>query len=192
MSIINIIFNTRSDDPAKIGSIEMDVTIEEQHERSAFITENSIEDGSTIGDHIILDPERVTIDGFITSAPVSFFGPRLGLGFGRVISGYKQLDELWKKKEPFTLVTGYGSYKNMVIERLSMPRTKEVGLMFRAEMKKITIIKTGLGAIGSSAPGVADRAAGLTDGGRQVPREASPATAARGSLLSDILGFLGI
>lgn len=199
MSLVSMIFGSRSDTSARIGTFEMDVTIEEQHERSAFIAESPVEDGSAIADHIILDPERITIEGIVSAAPVNLievaqaFGSPSSAGFARVITAFDALDKLWRAKEPVTVITGYRTYTNMVIERLSLPRNRELSLRFRADLKKIEIVKaqvlTGvqaLNSLGTPAGSVADQAAPTTDVGRQTPKPLSEAGQSQTSFIHGV------
>lgn len=78
MSLLSIIFNKpvrasieTTVDGQETIVVPMDVSISENHERSSTITQNPIEDGSNIADHINLLPERLTMEALISDAPVS-------------------------------------------------------------------------------------------------------------------------
>ena len=176
MSLVNLLFGTRAPGPADIGGFEMDVTVSERHSRTSQITTSPIEDGSRAADHIILDPESVIIEGFVTSAPaqvlpIGVFGDA---GTLRVIDAFDKLDQLWAAREPIDLITGYQSYENMVIVDLDLPREREIGLRFTAELQKIRVIQSEIAGLpGTLAEDVEDSAAPTIDAGRQPTNAAS-------------------
>jgi len=56
--------------PGKIGIIELDATVRESHEYTNTLTEFPVEKGFNINDHVIRQPEKLTIEGFITNTPI--------------------------------------------------------------------------------------------------------------------------
>lgn len=185
MSLINVLFGNRQNIGAEIGTFEMDVTLQENHELSSEVTENAVEDGFINSDHVIRNPKRVTIEGLVTSSPIRFLVPEFRTGFGLVTDAFDKLEELHDAGEPITLVTAYRVYENMIIERLTLPKTREVALRFTAELKQVSIVSTSfLAASENLAADVANRATSETDGGRQTARESSEATTQQGSLLN--------
>ena len=72
VSSIKLLLNTTS--PGRIGNIDLDATISDGHQYSNRVTKFPIESGANISDHVIQDPEVVTIKGFVTNAPVKLFG----------------------------------------------------------------------------------------------------------------------
>jgi len=141
---VGIIFG-RQRTGAEIAGFELDATLNERHERSAQITEDPIESGSLMSDHVIRDQRRVTIEGLVTDQPVIPFDSERsadGRDFPTKYDAFEQLDELWKNAEPFDIVTAYGEYENMVIERLEMPRQQESdALQFTIEAKQIRFVE---------------------------------------------------
>ena len=61
-------FHIYWDDFAK--SITFDAAMEEGHDAAATLTEHNIEDGSVINDHVIIEPVRLTVTGWITNTPI--------------------------------------------------------------------------------------------------------------------------
>ena len=181
MSIISILFGTRAPESAVIGGIEMDVTLEETHSRDAQVTENPVESGATVADHVVLEPEGVSIEGFISSAPVRIL-PLGQAGTGRVLDAFEELDRLWRRREPVELVTGYRVYDDMIITRLELPRRREVGLRFTAELRKVNIVDSEVAEL-PALDEVSDAAAQEQNRGRQSTREASESTEGQSSFL---------
>lgn len=49
----------------KIGTLTLDITINEEHESNLRITDNPIESGAVISDHAVLEPKQITIEGML-------------------------------------------------------------------------------------------------------------------------------
>lgn len=72
---------------AQVGFLKLDASLKENHTRTAQVTDNEIEDGSTVSDHIKLDPQSVTMEGMVSSSPVAVLG--LGVSEGDVLGAAK-------------------------------------------------------------------------------------------------------
>lgn len=173
--------------PGKIGELELDATISENHDFTNKITKFPVEDGSDISDHIKKDPTKLTISGFITNSPV----PILDIAVDNLISSFqKTIGELRRKiysREKFNRVntaadlllqyrddnipidirTGLFVYTDMYMERLTIPRNRNTGdtLRFSADFVKIetvTPFNVKLKFVGDTrgvTPNILDRAA---------------------------------
>lgn len=177
MGILSLIFGQTK---ASIGGITLDASVSEEHLSTAELTDNPVEDGAKITDHVQIQPKQLTIEGVVSDFPLGYLeiGNIMNLGrtvmslFGkssRSVDAYNKLVKLQEKREPFTVVTGLKRYKNMILTELSVPRTAETGksLQFRAVLREIRIAKTG-SVGGSFADDIADKAQSLADKGQQV------------------------
>lgn len=54
---------------AILHSVEFDLLLDEQHSLEAEVTQHTVEDGSTISDHIRLLPRKGSLTGFVTNHP---------------------------------------------------------------------------------------------------------------------------
>lgn len=134
----------------KIGSIALDVTIEERHNDTLQITQFPVLSGSVITDHSYKLPQTLSIKAgqgtgsdpkaedpnitkvVFTKTPDSPYPWQSAnheeLGVVQVDGGdrnrptrtYKQLLSLQASREPFTVITGKRIYKNMLIRNLSV------------------------------------------------------------------------
>lgn len=186
MSVINVLFGNRTSGGFQLtGLVEFtaDVTIDELHERRAEVTEHPVESGARVSDHIILTPERVTINGFVSDAGVAVFGSQPG----RTQSAFDALEDAWQAREPVSIVTGYKTYQDMVITRLNLPRNRPESMQFSIELQHVTIVSSQLGelaetdsttaAVGeASSSEVADATGRTTQAGRQPTQPAGEAT----------------
>lgn len=67
MALVSLFFQTR----AKIGQLDLDVSISETHEAAATLSQSQIEDGSTITDNVVLAPYKLTIEGMVSKTPLN-------------------------------------------------------------------------------------------------------------------------
>ena len=134
-------------EPGKIGTLELDVTISENHEYGSMVTEFPVEKGGNVSDHIINNPVILNMNGFITNSPVRIFGgivdnltsQRVPIP-NRVQSAFTLLTDMRDIKELFTVVTGLKVYRNMFFKSLVFPRNSGTGdtLRFTAILTRVT------------------------------------------------------
>lgn len=179
----------------QIGAIALDAAITDTHEFSAEVTDHPLETGSSVQDHVYLNPDRLTIEGEISNSPVQIFGGLLS-GFSgisdRRVEAYEELKALNKARAPITVVTGLAVYDNMVMDSLKFPRDQNTGqrLLFTAEFKKVTFVETKNVAISKDKTSKPDQAASKQDGGSQTTKTATSAQANKdiGIRLNDMFG----
>lgn len=137
--MLSLLFTAKPPRKVAIGTLQLDATIRELHEFSNVITENPVEDGSVVSDHVFANQIRLRIEGEITDSPLSLFGSNLGGISERRIEAYERLKELYDKREEITVVTGYNVYNNMVIKDLVLPREVNTGrrLVFTCDLVQI-------------------------------------------------------
>lgn len=163
MSLLGIIFGAGTN---SIGGIVIDATVRESHDGTADITENPVEEGAKITDHVQVNSDELTIEGVITDTPLGF--PVIGniqniinsvtSIFGktsRSIDAFNQLVTLKEQREPFTVYTGLKRYESMVIASLSVQRDKDVGkaIAFNCVMRKIRIVSSQTGVSSNLSSG---------------------------------------
>lgn len=230
MSLLALIFDrpvrasieTTVDGAEKI-IVPMDVSISESHERSATISQNPIEDGSNVADHINLAPESLTMEAMISDAPVSLFQSVLGtaissasqlaagaltgiaggiveqvagLGLGSIAGlltgtprdpadGFRFMEELWRARQPFTVVTALKRYEKMVIATLTTPRSASNGKSFRFNVKfeQVRIVKSQIVKIPAFKVGGNASAQSKAILGKNATKAAGEETSSSASLL---------
>lgn len=117
---------SKAKQPVSVGGIEFDALIDESRTLSATVPEYAVEYGFSVSDAIILSPETLTMTLFVTDTPVTWKN-RHGSGPGRVELVCKQIEELYFKGEPVTIVTSDATYTSMAIESLTIGKTLETG-----------------------------------------------------------------
>lgn len=181
MSVLNFLFGNRTASGFSLeGLVEFtaDLTIEENHERRATVTENPIESGATISDQVILQPERLRLTGFVTDARAAV----LGADPGRTQGAFETLDQVWSDRQPVMVVTARKSYDNMVITSLDLPYNRPESMEFSIDLQNVDIVESGTAEIIS----------GENDAGRQPTRQSGEATTqAAEQAQSTYTSFLG-
>lgn len=137
------------------AGIMLDCTLSEEHSYQADVTENPVEDGSTIADHVNLKPFTLKIDGLVSDSPLGFsiigdvqnivssitqiFGTQ-----SRSRDAFEALVTLYKNRIPFTVLTNLKRYENMVISEANFPYTKDTGqaLDLKMTLTQISIVKS--------------------------------------------------
>lgn len=207
MSLIGLIFGTKRSKIGIIngvGGVTIDAVISESHSHNASATENPIETGSVVTDHVTLRPIELSLDGIITDTPVDFsvydnvkglistvssiFGKK-----SRSLEAHDAIVKLWKDRIPFKVVTGLKVYDNMILEDYTVNREAETGkaIKFTAKMKQITFAyarTTGGGATsGIAATDVEDLAAATAEKGGQSVEKASEGSIFGGAISGSAL-----
>ena len=147
MALANLIFSKEN----KLATVELDIVVSEGVTTSSTITENPVEQGADVTDHIITNAMTFSMTGMVSDTPVKFLGGKLGgnandvLGLERpTTKAWDALLELQATKEPFTLITGLKEYDNVFIESLTTIQDKDTSqiLNFTANMKEIIMVGT--------------------------------------------------
>lgn len=114
--------------PRKIGPVPITAFLYEQHRSEATVTENPIEDGSSVNDHMYVEAKGLTLEIADEKATDAFIA----------------LVELQKEREPFDLVTGLTVYKNLVIKAVVADRERSTSKILRAtvELGEVIIVGT--------------------------------------------------
>jgi hypothetical protein len=63
--------NVGVDPPDQTGSMGFDAVITEGHDRTAMVTEHTVEQGSAVVDHVRPNPQTLTLEVFISNVPIT-------------------------------------------------------------------------------------------------------------------------
>jgi len=199
--VLGFLWNAGSDSTFKltdsdVGNLEFNTIDSETHDWKRDVTTNPVENGSPISDHIIDQPDTLTITGMISNAPVlGLVNEVSGLidgslsGQDYVAQAIDMLDTLRKSKQLVTIYTRYKTYTNMVLQSVNIPRTPDNGdavvltiqaINIRIVTSQKTTIPTGLGinkqststkkagASNSKDPDTQKRGGGNVDNGKSA------------------------
>ncbi len=195
------VFDRRPTRRGRIGDLVMDATISEGHSRSNRVTRWPVENGSTISDHIANEPKRLSVEGFITDSPLES-----GVQFEqRVQTAYQRLNEMWKGRALVEVVTQYEVYRQMAIEKLDIPKSRQTGESLRFNISFVEIRKVSSQTVaipadtlpprssasnGPTEGTIQDQATSESETGRQTATPPS-APVVNSTVLRDIVGSLG-
>ena len=108
------------------GSINVDVRVSETHKLSNDVTQQTMENGSVISEHVINNPVELSlqftetnntsiVNGALASLSNFNFLSNTKLG---PMSTFEKLTKLAEKKVPLTITTQHKIYNNMVIKNM--------------------------------------------------------------------------
>jgi len=169
MALLSLIFGKLPGLGMKtIGFLRVDVFTEETITFSSEVTENPIESGAVITDHLFNKPTGLRIAGTCRSQ-------QRGMA-------YQILQTLHEQRQPIFIATGLQTFRSMALTELIIPRTVKdaASLVFTAEFKELRFVTAATAPATSSAPqagGARDTASGKTNAGKTQAAPAGPGVA---------------
>lgn len=121
----------------QIQDLQIDIVSSETIELPSETTDNPIESGSEVTDHIINRPIMLRM--------ICQIGGSTLLNFtDRKIEGYEALKKLRHDKQPVTVVSGLETFSNMLINNISIDRNLQNAsvLQFQIEFKQAKIVSS--------------------------------------------------
>lgn len=131
-------------DGYKVGSVELDLILDEDHSKSAQVTENPLQDGRAISDGIFLELQEGSLTGLVTNHSVKIAEKRakqLELQDSETLmaeaknyqlenrakQAWVDLKAVMDAKQPVTIVTSLEVYDNVAITNISTERNGDSG-----------------------------------------------------------------
>ena len=128
----------------KVGSVELDLILDEDHSKSAQVTENPLQDGRAISDGIFLELQEGSLTGLVTNHSVKIAEKRskqLELQDSETLmaeaenyqlenrakQAWVDLKAVMDAKQPVTIVTSLEVYDNVAITNISTERNGDSG-----------------------------------------------------------------
>ena len=128
----------------KVGSVELDLLLDEDHSKSAQVTENPLQDGRAISDGIFLELQEGSLTGLVTNHSVKIAEERakqLELQDSETLmaeaenyqlenrakQAWVDLKAVMDAKQPVTIVTSLEVYDNVAITNISTERNGDSG-----------------------------------------------------------------
>ena len=128
----------------KVGSVELDLILDEDHSKSAQVTENPLQDGRAISDGIFLELQEGSLTGLVTNHSVKIAeerAKRLELQDSETLmaeaenyqlenrakQAWVDLKAVMDAKQPVTIVTSLEVYDNVAITNISTERNGDSG-----------------------------------------------------------------
>lgn len=112
-----------------IGPVPLNVLLSEKHTSEVEVTSNPIETGAEVNDHAYIKPKKVELEIADKNAAATF----------------NALVAFQESRTPFTLVTGFRLYENMVITEVDATRNASFSRVLKAtvSLKEVKIVETG-------------------------------------------------
>jgi hypothetical protein len=151
-------------------TITLDATVNENHSTEVNITEQPIETGAKITDHIQPKPDSLRLDAVITDFPI---GPLKAQGSkGRAVALYQQIKGLQLAATLFEVRTGIERYQNMAIKSMSPMRNKDTkgAVKFSIAFQRVTLVDSQTVPVKITK---VRKAQGKVTGGKQTGENAS-------------------
>lgn len=195
MAIADLIFKRKQNE---LSTIQIDVTISENHTYTSIVAKHRVESGSDITDHIKNNPPEITMKGFITNTPVGLLQGKIGTmirggDFDRAKTAKEEMLLLRDSKTPFDILTTLGNYTNMVFSELSFDRdsTTVHKLNFSATLIQIELVTSETVKFDTIRDEFKDKASDTVNTGAKATGKATADQIAKASFLARIMDFLG-
>lgn len=161
--------------------VQFDASLSESYDFTAKPTAFPVEDGSSISDHVIRDPQAISLVGLVTDTPLTGAQalltqaatvaataalPPLGIVAASLAyaqwqvsskaqspskAAYATLVKMFAgdetvvpplRPEPFSMISALGTFDNLVITSLSVPRDASTGgaLTFNIKMQQVNVV----------------------------------------------------
>lgn len=147
----------------QVGGLVFDSTFSEKHEVSAEITQNPVETGVNVADHMFMKPRRVTISAGVSDVHLSAItNDQFSGGSSRSQAAYNLLTQLQASFEPFNVQTGLKLYENFVVKTITCEQDKDTpyAFVFIAELEEVIFVSTQMVTLPPLASGSTQRQAG--------------------------------
>ena len=116
------------EDSATGNSYYFDVTFKETHTYMNEITQNPVQDGANINDHVYQQPILFAWDVGMSDCLTSIVPNQFNGASQRSVAAFDILESLWKNSSRLTITTSFKQYQNMLIK--SFVVTKDKHTMF--------------------------------------------------------------
>lgn len=176
-----------------VGGLVFDAVFREHHESPAEVTEEPVETGVSVSDHMFLKPMRLTISAGVSDVT---FQPKATDPWANASSraryAFELLRYLQASFEPFDVQTGLKLYHNMVVSNITCEQDKDTAgaFIFEAELREVIIVSTQMVTYPPRAKGSAARQAGAVKNRGQQQGTQVTAPAKQQSILSALWGSL--
>ncbi len=180
MAIVDLLFPAARG--SMIGTLRLDVLIQESVEFPSIVTEYAVEDdGKPISDGILPQAQKISISGGVSGTSAVLFGGALSgggqTGKSRLIDAMSTLQAIYAKRVPVTVVTGTSVYKDLGMSSCKVSRGAggKGGNWLDIQCEFIHIRKVKLQTAAIPADPVAHGGATRQSAGKIQPTEPTPA-----------------
>lgn len=142
-----------------------DVTFKETHNFQSTLTQNPVQEGAAINDHVYQQPPTFTWDVGVSDCR----GIIRNGTFQRSADAFKVLQDFWAKADTLTISTEFNTYHNMLVKSVNVVRDKNSMNAMRATVIFQQIVVTTAVSISISQKTTAfPQTTGQTNGGTKT------------------------
>jgi hypothetical protein len=123
-------------------SYYFDITFKETHTHMNEITQNPVQDGANINDHVYQQPILFTWDVGMSDCLTSFVPDQFDGASQRSVAAFDVLESLWKNSPLLTITTSFKQYRNMLIKSFVVTRDKHTRFGMKATVVFQQVIVT--------------------------------------------------
>ena len=165
-----------------------DACISQEHKGSNQVTSHPVELGVNISDHIITDPDELTMECFFSSHVCE---PAAGLRnpIDRAAQFYEKLMDLKDKGYLAIVVTKLRQYESMALVSMSAPRSAELGDSVQVNLTFRQVKTVQSKTVDAPTPTV-DRAKSKKVMGRKDTKPASSKVELKTDIITALLGLI--
>ncbi len=126
-----------------LDDFEIDVVTSEQWTREADITEEPVEDGVDITDHIRLKQLVVTVEGVVSDTPIGTLADRRSTASLPTEEFAALLDDIYRNKRLVTYGGAKRGASNLALKAYTLPEDPQTGdsLPFSLTLKQIRVVE---------------------------------------------------
>lgn len=147
-------------EPAKIGdNLTIDVLMDREPSLSSKVTENPVEDGFPVSDHVIRETLKLSLTAIFTPTPVTWLD-MLGTNPYRLSEVMQALQDIYQKAEPITVTLPDAIYTDMVMTSCKLPRNLDDGYCLKVPLEFTHVRKAEQKQEDVPADSASDEAAG--------------------------------
>ncbi len=166
---------TRTDYAYGIDDVTFDMILDEDHSKTAKVTEYAIEDGTPVSDHIELQPRELKFTALVSNFSIS--AQAVSPGYNRAADTWTALKLLMDDKRLVTITTVLERYADMAITSVSAPRTGRTGdaIEFSVTAREVRVVKlraTTITGVVRPRTDAQKQASTKVDGGRKATEQA--------------------
>lgn len=160
----------------RLAGIEFDVSVSETHKSTAKVTDHPVEVGANISDHIVDEPDELSMSLLISNTPIVTKGSQEALALDplRANRAYYDLLAIKKAREPIDAITSLREYRGMAITEMSCARDAKTGNVIALSVNLRQIRTATSETFEAPVPKIPRGSASIADGNRPT----SPAPAA--------------
>ena len=123
---------------AIIGKLQCDAVIEREMKFESEVTENPVEDGFNVADHVSRKPLTLQMTVMFTPTPVTWYDENEDY-HNRLNEVVNALQDIYKKGEPVTVITVDAIYKNMLMLSAPLPRKVSDGYCYSCQINFVQV-----------------------------------------------------